>query len=221
MGLLIVFAYRIQRSQLSGAPDWLSTESYNVEAKADGASSPDEIRLMVRSMLADRLKLAVHRETREAQVYDLVPAKAGLKLTPAAPGSCQNFDRDHPPAPGTPTATPIHFCGNLGLGSGEINAWGVPMASFAQGLSNFLGRPVIDKTGASGNYNFVFRFAMDQAISPTMAGPPRASDAPAPPDPASPNIFSALEEQLGMKVESAKGQIEMLVIDHAERPSEN
>lgn len=219
IGVLVTFAYRLQDSQMTGAPDWVNTIRYNVEAKAEGTPTPDQIRLMVRSMLADRLKMAVHRETREAQVYDLVPAKGGLKLKPTAAGSCQIVDRDHPPVPPTPGTPPP--CGRMGLGPGQINGWGMPMASFAQPLSNFLGRPVTDKTGAPGNYDIALRFAMDQSISPNMAGPPGAVDALPPPDPAAPNIFIAVEEQLGLKLESARGQTEVLVIDHIERPTEN
>lgn len=213
---LVEFAYNIPGSKVVGGPDWLRTVRYNVEAKAVGTPSVAQLRLMVQSMLADRLKLAAYREKREAQIYEMILAKSGLKLTPAASGSCRPLD-----TPLTPGSPPIQDCGQMGLGPGQFNAWGIPMASFASSLSGILGRTVVDRTGVAGNYNIIFRFAMDQSIAPEVAGPPGAADASAPPDPTSPNIFVALEEQLGLKAESAKGQVEMLVIDHAERPTEN
>jgi uncharacterized protein (TIGR03435 family) len=221
MRVVVSFAYGIQDSKLVGGPDWLSTVRYDVVATAQGAPPPDQIRLMVQAMLADRLKLAVHREKREAQIYELVPAKSGLKLETSAAGSCQVVDRDHPPAPRTAGTPPPRYCGNMGLGPGQINGWGVPTVRLAEALSNMLGRTVIDKTGAAGNYNIVFRFTPDQAIMPNMAGPANPGNAPAASDPANPDIFTALQEQLGLKLDSARGEVEMLVVDHVERPSEN
>jgi uncharacterized protein (TIGR03435 family) len=221
MRVLLGFAYNLQDSRVIGGPDWLGTIRFDVAAKAEGSPPADQIRLMVQSMLADRLKLAVHREKRETQVYEMTAAKSGLKLEPAAAGSCQILDRDHPPAPPAAGTPPPRYCGNMGLGPGEINGWGVPMARFADALSAMLGRTVVDKTNATGSYNIIFRFTPDQATMPNMAAPGRPGDSPAAPESVSPNIFTALQEQLGLKVDSAKGEVEMMVIDHVERPSEN
>lgn len=221
MRVLLRFAYNVQDSRVLGAPDWLGTLRYDVTAKAEGSPPPDQIRLMVRSMLADRLRLVVHREKRETQIYEMTAAKGGLKLEPSSAGSCQIVDRDHPPAPPSAATPPPRYCGNVGLGPGQINGWGVPMTRFADALSDMLGRTVVDKTGAVGNFDIIFRFTPDQAMMPNMAGPLRPGDTPEGLDLVSPNIFTALQEQLGLKVASAKGEAEMLVIDHVERPSEN
>ena len=218
--VLLANAYNIKDSQIVGAPEWLGTERYDIAAKAEGNASQDQPRLMLQSLFADRLKLAVHRETKESQVYELTPVKGGLKLTPSTSGSCRTFDRDHPPAPPT-SGTPVPNCGNMGMTRGQINGWGVPMTRVVDVLSTLLGRTVIDKTGATGTYNIHLEFTPDQATAggPFAPGGP-GGDAP-PPDSASPNIFTVLQEQLGIKVDSGKSQVEILVIDHVERPSEN
>jgi uncharacterized protein (TIGR03435 family) len=138
MRVLLGFAYNLQDSRVIGGPDWLGTVRFDVAAKAEGSPPPDQIRLMVQSMLADRLKLAVHREKRETQVYEMTAAKSGPKLEPATAGSCQILDRDHAPAPPPAGTPPPRYCGNMGLGPGEINGWGVPMARFADALSAML-----------------------------------------------------------------------------------
>jgi uncharacterized protein (TIGR03435 family) len=218
--VLITNAYNIKDSQLIGAPDWVNNDRYDISAKAEGNMSQDQMRLMLQSLFADRLKLAVHRETKEAQVYELTPAKGGLKLTRTTETNCVKFDRDHPPPPPTPGGPMPNICSNVGMSRGQINAWGVPMDRFVDVLSNLLGRNIIDKTGATGNYNFHVEFTPDQATAGGPFGPGGPGDAP-PPDSAGPNIFTALQEQLGIKADSAKGQVEMLVIDQVERPSEN
>jgi bla regulator protein blaR1 len=221
---LITFGYNIKDNQIAGAPSWLNTDRYDVAARADGNASQDQLRLMAQSLLADRMKLAMHHETRELTVYELTPAKGGLKLTPSTESNCTKFDRDHPPPPPTPGGPMPNICGNVGMTRGLISAYGVPITRLVDLLSNLLGRPVVDKTGASGTYNLRVEFTPDQATGdgPFGAGGPGGpgGDAP-PPDSASPNIFTALQEQLGIKADSAKGQVEMLVIDHVERPSEN
>jgi uncharacterized protein (TIGR03435 family) len=219
---LITFAYDMQDYQILGGPPWIASDTFDITAKAAGEVPPEQMRLMMQSLLADRFRLAVHRETKEGPVYNLTPSKGGLKLTDSA-GNCVVMDRTNPPPP-PPPGTPLpKYCGMVNISRSEINIYGSPMAQLVQILGTILGRAVVDKTGATGSYNFHLEFTPDQATTGGpfgQPGPGAPINAP-PPDSASPNIFTALQEQLGIKADSARGQVEMLVIDHLERPSEN
>jgi uncharacterized protein (TIGR03435 family) len=212
--LMIRFAYNIQDFQISGGPSWMNTDNYDVNAKAPGNVPFQQVRPLVQSLLEDRFKLVVHHETKEMPVYELVPAKGGLKVTMSKEGSCVVPDPKNLPKPGDPLP---HFCGNTGIRPNLIEAYGVPMGRFVAALSNVLGRTVIDKSGVTGNVDINLEFAPDE-INPSGAAGPGATAAS---DSSKPSIFSAIQEQLGMKLESAKAPGDMLVIDHLERPSEN
>ncbi len=227
--ILLGYAYDVRDYQISGAPSWAGSQQYDVVAKSEKAAPPTEMRLMMQSLLADRFKLAFHRETKtDAPVYELTPARGGLKLTASTAGSCVTVDRDHPPAPPPPGGPIPNYCGNIRMGRGRIDAWGIPMTRLIETLSNILGRAIVDKTGATGTYNFHLEYTPDQATAGGLGALPgpggRAPGTPAlapPPDSASPDIFTALQEQLGVRAQSSKGPVEMLVIDRLERPSEN
>ena len=166
---------------------------------------------MLQSLLADRFKLTLHRETKELPVYDLVAAKGGLKLATPKDGNCTIPDPKNPrPREQFP------FCDNIRTGRGLIEAYGVTMPRFLASLSYVLGRVVFDKTGFRGIFDGRLEFAPDEAVAAANVGQPAPST-----DSATPSIFTALQEQLGLKVESAKGPVEVLVIDHAERPAAN
>jgi bla regulator protein blaR1 len=229
MKIILEEAYGVKESQISGAPGWLDSEHYDIEAKPEDSSadqdrklSPEErharLLLMLQSMLADRFKLALHHDTKEQQVYALMVAKGGPKFheVAATPG-----DAAPPklPAPGGPPPK-----GGIWMtGRGELHVTGASLAMFANVLSRQLGRIVLDKTELKGDYEFTLKWTPDEGQMTGgpgggPAGPPR--DAP-PPEGSGPSIFTALQEQLGLKLESQKGPVDTLVIDHVERPSEN
>jgi uncharacterized protein (TIGR03435 family) len=203
---LITFAYQVRDFQVSGGPGWINSDQYDIEAKAEGNPSQDQMRLMLQALLQDRFKLALHHDTKELPIYELTVAKGGLKLQPLKPGDCIVFDRDHPPAPGQKSSA---YCGNLSNGRGSFDASNASMADIARMFSFQLGRVVVDKTGITGEFPVHLKFAPDE-----VAGVP-------PPADAGPSFFTAVQEQLGLKVESAKGPVEVLIIDHAEKPSED
>ena len=217
---MMVLAYRIQPFQISGGPPWFDSVRYDINAKPESAPKPGEIPLMLQSLLADRFQLVFHRETKEMPIYALVLArkdgKLGPKLVETKEGSCTTFDPKNPPsgrpAPGT------MFCGNQMMGRGNLRAASIPVANLAPMLSRMLGRTVIDKTGLTAKYDINVEWTPDEGQFASL--PP---DAPKPPpsDVTGPSIFTALQEQLGLKLESQKGPVEMFVVEKAEKPTEN
>jgi bla regulator protein blaR1 len=225
---LLQFAYRVKDSQILGVPGWGDSEHYNIEAKADDSStdaqrklSPDEqgaqSRLMIQSLLADRFKLALHHETKELSIYALVVAKNGSKLH-ESPNTPDDAAPIGPPTPNGPQ--PRH---SIRMGRGDLNINAENLDMFAEALSHQLGLLVVNKTGLKGNYDFKLKWTPDEGQGRMVAlpggGPP--GDAAPPPDANGPSIFTALQEQLGLKLESQKGPVDAIVIDHVERPSEN
>ncbi len=225
---LIEFAYNVKDPEISGGPGWINSEHYDVEAKVGDVSSddtrklsPDErqqqLRLMMQSLLADRFKLKLRRETKELPVYALVVAKNGPKLQESkdVPGPDRFKGPDE--LKGRRMAR---------MGRGQLNMNSAPMSLLADALSRQLGRNVVDKTGLKGNYDFTLKWTPDESQGQMFGGPdggegrPRTEAAPAP-DASGPTIFTALQEQLGLKLEAQKGPVETLVIESVERPSEN
>jgi bla regulator protein blaR1 len=214
---LILTAYRIKSGNLSGdLPNWTISERYDVDAKTEDASSEDRILLALQTLLQDRFKLRLHREMKEQPVYFLTIGKNGIKMPP---GSCVPVKKDFP-----------NECWSQG-GDGLIHTldWrgvsmsdpaGIAYRSLAAQLSSIVKRPVIDKTGLTGTFDVHLRWARDP--EPTGIRPPDDSAAPTPsPEPAGPSIFDAMQEQLGLKLESGRGPVEYLIVDHVERPSAN
>ena len=204
--MLIGFAYDLRNDQISGGPNWLDSAKYDIEAKADsttpippGPAGAPQMRLRAQSLLADRFKLVVHRETREEPVYELTVAKGGSKLKEVA-------DR------------PGQQRGIRSARRGQLAGISAPLPSLMKVLSDELGRAVIDKTGLRGEF-YDFTLSWAPSVSSDLAG---LADAPATPsDPSGPSIFTAVQDQLGLKLESRKGPVEILVIDHAEKPDAN
>jgi uncharacterized protein (TIGR03435 family) len=149
---------------------------------------------MLRTALEDRFKLLFHRETKQVPVYKLMIAKNGPRL--------KSSDRDTPPS--------------MRGGGGELVARHATIANLVSQLKRSLGQHVIDETGLSGVYDFTLVFAPDENQQP-VPGLPRV----APVDPNGPSLFTALQEQLGLKLESSNGSVDVIVIDHVEKPSEN
>jgi uncharacterized protein (TIGR03435 family) len=193
---LITYAYNLRSYQVSGAPPHLALGDarYDIVAKAEGDSAPtkDEFRQMLQQLLADRFKLKVHRETREMPVYELVVGKNGPKFKESAPGA----------SPGA------HYAA-----SGRNYQVTIPKATMDDVLNaienSLLDRPVLDKTGLTGTYDIRMTYAPDIKANRET---PDLSDI---------SIFTAVEQQLGLKLVAQKAMVEILVVDRVEDPSEN
>lgn len=215
-------------SPIEGGPAWIRTELYSIEAKPGGAASQGTMRgPMMRALLEDRFKLKIRRETREVPIYALTVAKGGAKLQASVAGSCAASDIDHPFVPPPPGQALLPICRMAGISRDQLDVHGGSLADLATALAGRrLGRPVVDRTGIEGAYDFHFDFGAGSGIALPPPPPPGPGADPAtmapPVDPA--DIFLAIQgalEKIGLKLESAKGPGEFLVIEHAERPSEN
>jgi uncharacterized protein (TIGR03435 family) len=218
---LIVIAWNVQPYEISGGPPWLDSARYDITAKAENSFKEGELRRMLQSLLSDRFQLTIHRETKELPVYALTLArkdgKLGPGLTETKEGACTPPDPSKPlPPPGPGVSAP---CGGFMMQVRALKASSIPIGQITAPLSRFLGRRVIDKTGLTGKYDINLEWTPDETQVAQMILPP---DAPKPSvDPAGPSIFTAVQEQLGLKLESQKGPVEIIVIDRAEKPSEN
>ena len=212
---LIVFAYGVGAYQVTGGPSWIGSDRYDLQAKAAGDATVREMEgPMLQSLLADRFKLSFHRETQQLPVYELTRAGGNTKLQQTKGGSCIVYDLDAPartPAdPGAPARLPT--CGYHESLSGinrALDGKGVSMTALSGNIARTLRRAVIDETGLTGTYDLHLEWS-DAPPNPTDPG---TLDRP--------SIFTAIREQLGLKLESAKGPVEVIVVDRMERPSEN
>lgn len=202
---------------VSGGPSWIDSERYDVDAKVEDsqaaalAKSPEsivQIRLMLQSLLANRFKLVVKDATVTRPVYALVIAKGGPKLRQTVPGSKSSIEAG---------GRRVQAFG----GRGEIRAQGFPMSLLVRWLSQEgLGRPVLDQTGLKGEYDIELKWNPDLDSQEMMQAPsPGAESAPS--DTSGPSIFTAIQEQLGLKLKATEGPVENLVIVDIEKPSEN
>jgi uncharacterized protein (TIGR03435 family) len=203
---LIGNAYGIHGDKLIGGPEWIRSDRYDMEARASGTPTEKQMMQMLQILLADRFKLRVHTEQREESIYHLVVAKGGLRIQKRTNENCVRADQTHPgDAPSNP-------CGNNWLRSnGNHFHWTVvqnDMQHMVGALTAAAGRPVLDKTGITGTFNLDLEFAGQRPDSEASL------------DPSVPSIFAALD-QLGLKLEPAKGIVDVLVIDHIERPTPN
>jgi uncharacterized protein (TIGR03435 family) len=227
---MVRFAYQLQPMQIDGGPDWAQSQRFDIIAKAEGKPTMSQIHAMLRTLLAERFALKVHTETREIPIYELVLARAdgrlGEKLQPAN-SECrpmtipQGMPKPPPPPPGGRGAPPNlpeddvnggMRCGAL-FGPGFISLRQFTIDRFARDLSMVARRIVVDRTGLSGRYDIDVEFTPEFRPQP----PPGAPELPVPAGDG-PSLFTALQEQLGLKLESARGPVEILVIDHAQRP---
>jgi uncharacterized protein (TIGR03435 family) len=204
---------------VSGGPAWIYSDYYQINAEAaDRASKKTMEGPMLQTLLEDRFQLKVHRETREVPVYALTVARGGPTLK-AGDETCVPPDYSTYPRPALPAGK--SYCSDASVGSRKgpnavLNADPASVEYFCKLLGLVLDRPIVDKTGLSGNYDFHLEFATDQSTPGVIHGFVQHSE-----EPPAPSIFTAVQEQLGLKLESARGAREFLVIDHVERPSEN
>lgn len=175
---LILAAYGVHDFQVS-APDWINTETYEIAATMSLGASGDDVQMMMQALLAERFKLAVHRESKELPMFALVQAKGGAKLQE------------------------VEFAGgSTSSGRGSLKATSIPMSKLADWLSGQVGRPVRDFTGLSGVYDLAMQWTAE-----TENGP---------------DLFTAMTQQLGLRLEARKGPVQMIVVDHVEKvPVEN
>ena len=207
---IVCGAYDVMLFQCVGGPAWFESDQYDIEAKPDSATQEQLQTLgmkqrmqvyqrMEQALFADRLKLKVHYETKQMPIFALVVAKGGLKMHESKEGDTY--------ANGLKGSDGKAFGrGAFMVGNGKITAQGMSMDALAGQLAATTNHIVSNKTGLTGVYDFTLEYSDDVADS---------SDSTAP------SIFTALQEQLGLKLESAKGPVQVLVIDHVERPSEN
>jgi uncharacterized protein (TIGR03435 family) len=232
---VIALAYNIPPAMLNAyegkvlsGPDWVRSEVYNIDAKAEMPTTEAQLKLMLQALLAERFKLKVHHETREMPVFTLVTAKNGLKLQPAPKDrDCAGQNRsDHRYELGERNIAGA--CRAFIPGDGGINGISVNMSDFAEFLANWAGRAVIDKTGSDGLFDFKMpRVSSANALNVNPNATGRGGGPPAPPgaegrfSPDSlPTVFTAIE-QFGLKLESSKGPVDVLVIDEIQKPTDN
>jgi uncharacterized protein (TIGR03435 family) len=227
---LIIDAFGLQPQQLAGGPDWIDSARFDITAQASGElgvaepGSVGPVNLMMQRMLAERFQLAVHTESRELPIYTLTLARSDGRLGPrirTAAIDCQaamNNLTKQEQGGGAPPVPPQRPDGGPGCGmrmgpGSQLTAGGTSMAALARLLAVPVGRLVLDRTGLDGGFDFDLEFTADPAAPAGAAGAPAGADAP--------SIFTALEEQLGLKLQAERAPVEVLLIDRVERPTEN
>jgi len=199
---IISFAFDVQAKQVVGLPEWGDSDKYDIDAKPDGEGAPSgkQWKIMIQKLLADRFQLTFHKDKKELPVYVLSVAKTGSKLT-----------KDDSAPNGLP--------GLFFQGLGKLNVHNALMSDFT-GLmqSVVLDRPVIDQTGLTGRFDFTLNWTPDDSQFSGMGArvPPPTDSADAPP-----NLYTAIQEQIGLKLEATKAPADVMVIDHVEKPSAN
>jgi uncharacterized protein (TIGR03435 family) len=191
---MLAFAYGVQKVQIVGAPGWIETERWDVHGLPDVPGHPSlrQTQSLIRKLLAERFGLKLHRETKELAVYAVTVAKGGEKMARSA---------------GDPNGTPDENERSNG-GVVTMRMTNMSMSEFAPDLGYFLGRPAVDQTGLTGRYDFQLKWTADESRAPADGSAP-------------PGLFTAIQEQIGLKLEPVKAQTEVLVVDAVERPSAN
>jgi uncharacterized protein (TIGR03435 family) len=204
--MLLHYAFQLQPYQIAGIPDWIKSEHYDVDAKpAEAHPNFDDIPLMLQGVLEDRFQLKYHWETREQRVYNLVVMKPGKLRASILKGDC-------PPPLSNPEWLPKDApCGGLPNSPGHTKGYNLTARDLAGNLSWLLSKPVSDKTNLAGKYDIELQWTPESIEMRSAAYPEH--DAP--------NIFTAIQEQLGLKLQPARGPVRVLVIDRVEKPSDN
>jgi uncharacterized protein (TIGR03435 family) len=222
--------------QIVGLPGWANSERYSIRAKAPEAAPLSGLSVLLTNLLKDRFQLAMHVETRELPIFHLVVARADGRLGPdlkGTPAECQATIAERaaaakagvtgraggplPSLPSMPGPNDPLPCGMSLIGPGTAAGSGRTIAQLVPTLADLVGRPVIDKTGLTGLYDFSLKYAPDGRYAGPFTPPPGA---PAPPvDPNLPGLTTAVQEQLGLKLEGARGPVEVVIIDKFEKPT--
>ena len=201
---LLMWAYSVQRKQIIGAPDWIDNDRYDISATPDheGSPSADQVRVMIRKLLADRFQLKFHHDQRELSAFVLTVAKDGSKLKPSQPNGN------------------LHGIGIQAAPTGALMfANNAPIPAFTSFLQSLVfDRPVVDQTGLTGKYDITVTFTPDDSL---FNGQPIGVPKPAEGVEPAPNLFTAIQQQLGLKLTAEKTQVDVLTIDHVEMPSAN
>ena len=201
---LINLAYWLHPKQLTGGPAWMESEKYDMAGKPDAPGQPnvDQMKMMIQKLLADRFQLKFHFEKRDLSAYAIRIAKTGAKITKSQDD---------------PKGLPGCYFGRTASGT-TLTFRNSPMSQVTAILQNFLDKPVVDQSGLSERYDFTLTFTPDAAQAARLGGPPiPAADNPD----AAPDLFAAFQQQLGLKLESTKAPVDVMVIDKVEKPSEN
>jgi uncharacterized protein (TIGR03435 family) len=201
---LVAFAYGVEIFQVLGGLAWTGSDRYDIIAKIPDdlakRREPDDVKRMVQALLSDRFKLAMRTESRELPIYALVVDKNGSKLHTSKP-----------------TVGSSGLSGSSGSGRTQWIFTDAPLYLLTHNLSQRLGRPVVDRTNLNGNYDFKLKWTTGQSQSSSQAGDPVRPLS----DDSDLTIFTAIQEQLGLRLESQKGPAEVFIIDHAEKPADN
>jgi uncharacterized protein (TIGR03435 family) len=199
---LITFAYGVQQKQVVGQPEWMDTDKWDIEAQPDvpGAPNKKQVETMVRKLLADRFQLKFHKDSKELSAYVLTVTKSGNKMTAGS-------------------TDPNQLPGLFFTGLGRLTVQNATMEDFSALMqSAVLDRPVVDQTALPGKWNFLLKWTPDESqfggMGIKVPPPTDAADAPPP-------LFTAIQEQLGLKLDAGKAQVPVLAIDKAEKPSAN
>jgi uncharacterized protein (TIGR03435 family) len=200
--LMIQVAYRVKAEQIVGGPGWLDTDRYDMEAKAEKASNGDELHVMLINLLVDRLQLKFHREKKDMAMYALTVDKSGPKLTPHEAASAGDpwIDQTQEKF--------LHI---------KMKATCAPLDYFAFRLSQLMDRPVVDLTNLHGGYDFELAYTRELPPGFPEGGKVNGED----PDTSGASIYEAVKQQLGLELKAQKGPVEVIVIDHAEKPTGN
>jgi uncharacterized protein (TIGR03435 family) len=224
---MIQFAYQVRNFQVEGGPDWIGTTSFDIVAKAPGEVPPvvpgqtSQYMLMMRTLLAERFKLVVRDETREMPIYTLNVARSDGKTGPqlnVSTTDCAALMKAAQSGQAPPPPTDKVTCG-LRIGPGRLDMGAFGLSEMANALGMLLQRTVENRTGLTGNFDATMKFAPEQL--PGMLLPPPGAPGAPPIDPDAPSIFTAIQEQLGLKLDSTRGPVRMVIVDRAEMPTED
>lgn len=195
--LFLTSAFQVRDYQLAGVPGWVNQVKYDIQARGQGAPTEDQVAVMLQGLLRDRFHFEYHKVTKDGPIYALVPAKGGVKVRESKEGPCAPAASDKAVA-----------CATWNTYRNRLDAKRITMAKFAIVLSTQLDRPIVDRTGYDKTFDAHLEWTPTEiAVDPN--GEPGAS------------IFTAIQEQLGLRLEAQKGPVETLVIDHIERASDN
>jgi uncharacterized protein (TIGR03435 family) len=199
---MITVAYRVKNEQIVNGPAWLDSELYDMEAKADKPSTPDELHVMLMNLLVDRMQLKFHHEKKEMPIYALTVNKDGPKLTPHDPANAHDTWID------VAQEKFLHM---------KLTSTAVPLDYFAFRLATLMDRPVVDQTALKGTYDFTLTYTRD--LPPEIPSGAKLNGQEI--DESGARVFDSVKQQLGLELKAQRGPVDVIVVDHAEKPTAN